>query len=160
MSSCKKATSLFLSCHGYIYIYYIGRAAKVKGYSVEKVNPMTAVTMRKRNRSRAPVTGSSKLSSVVTSRPVSQNKSAVLQPAANRVSSSVTGATTTPTSITLSTTSSSTPATPPLQTTAQSRVGGRSTYSLKQRVIHILAIKPQNRESMVTKLKKGMYVCA
>lgn len=41
-------------------------------------------------------------------------------------------------------------------TTQPSKPSSRSTYSLKDRVIYILALKPQARETIVAQLKKGI----
>lgn len=46
----------------------------------------------------------------------------------------------------------------PTTSDTKPKSAGRSTYSLKDRVIHMLALKPHTREHVVAKLKKGNHV--
>ena len=55
---------------------------------------------------------------------------------------------------------SSVSAHPSADSKASSKQSSRSTYSLKDRVIHMLALKPHSRDHIVTKLKKGRMITA
>ena len=135
-----------------------GGRTKVKSHGVEKVSTFSGITVRKHNRSRAPVTGSSKISSLTATRntvAAPSNKfmhQTPPKPAATTITTT-TSASTTATS--LGSSSPAPPPAPPTELKVSHKSGGRNTYSLKHRIIYMLAAKPQNRETIVSKLKKG-----
>ena len=110
----------------------VGRSSsKAKPFqSIDRISPVPAA-LRKPNRPKPPPPSTSKPPSTAKISRLPLTKSHSTQP---RV------ATTTTSSV-----------------DSKPKSTGRSTHSLKDRIIYMLALKPLPREQIVTKLKKGNY---
>ena len=114
-------------------IFYLGRSkAKALLQPVERVNPVPAA-FRKQTRPKALIAGSSK-SAAATGKATS-----LLQPKATHVQTK-------------------SMVQPASNESKVAKSSGRNTYSLKDRVIHMLALKPHTREQIVAGLKKGKFI--
>lgn len=112
-----------------IIMWYLcqGRS-KIKPFqSVERVSPVPAA-FRKPTRPKPPPPSSSKSGMASKASGLHQSKPLLTQPKTTAV---------------------------PITSDPKPKSTSRSTHSLKDRIIHMLALKPYSREQIVSKLKKG-----